>query len=31
MKFYDELRAYMEAIQQHMVEVKKIERANALK
>ena len=31
MKFYDELKTEMEAIQQQMVEVKKNERANALK
>ena len=31
MKSYDELKAEMEAIQQHMVEAKKNERANALK
>jgi len=31
MKFYDELKAEMEAIQQQMVEAKKNERANALK
>ena len=31
MKSYDELKVEMEAIQQHMVEAKKNERANALK
>ena len=31
MKSYDELKAEMEAIQQHMVEAKKNERGNALK
>lgn len=31
MKFYDELKDGMEAIQQQMVEEKKSERANALK
>ena len=31
MKSYDELKAKMEAIQQHMVKAKKNERANALK
>ena len=31
MKFYDELKAEMEAIQQQMIEAKKNERANALK
>ena len=31
MRSYDELKAKMEAIQQQMVEVKKNDRANALK
>ena len=31
MKFYDELKAEMEAIQQQMVEAKKNELANAIK
>ena len=31
MKFYDKLKAEMEAIQQQMLESKKNERANALK
>jgi hypothetical protein len=31
MKFYEELKAEMETIQQQMVEAKKSERANALK
>ena len=31
MKSYDELKAEMEAVQQQIVEVKKNERANALK
>jgi len=31
MKSYDDLKAEMEAIQQQMLEVKKNERANALK
>jgi len=31
MKFYDELKAEMEAIQQQLVEAKKNERADALK
>jgi hypothetical protein len=31
MKSYDELKAEMETIQQHMAEAKKNERANALK